>query len=109
MDWLYASEVALAGFGAGALYALTGVAFVLIDAQGGKAAFVATDLELQLTAWAEEGPATDTAFTVSARKLLDICRSLPDSDAISLEMAGEQLKLSAGKSRFRFARFGRSL
>jgi len=30
MDWLYLAEVALAGLGAGALYALTGVAFVLI-------------------------------------------------------------------------------
>jgi branched-chain amino acid transport system permease protein len=30
MDWLYIAEVTLAGLGAGALYALTGVAFVLI-------------------------------------------------------------------------------
>ena len=73
---------------------------VLIDAQGGKVAFIATDLELQLTAWADERAAAENAFTVSARKLFDICRSLPESDAISLELSGEQLKLSAGKSRF---------
>ena len=30
MDWLYLTEIVLAGLGAGALYALTGVAFVLI-------------------------------------------------------------------------------
>ena len=72
---------------------------VLIESVDGKAAFVATDLELQLTAWADEAGAKDTAFTVSARKLLDICRSLPETD-IGLELAGEQLKLAAGKSRF---------
>lgn len=72
---------------------------VLIESVDGKAAFIATDLELQLTAWADEATAKDIAFTVSARKLLDICRSLPESD-IGLELAGEQLKLAAGKSRF---------
>jgi branched-chain amino acid transport system permease protein len=30
MDWLFLAEISLAGIGAGALYALTGVAFVLI-------------------------------------------------------------------------------
>ncbi len=72
---------------------------VLIEAQGDRTAFVATDLELQLTAWAEQGARAEAAFTVSARKLLDICRNLPESD-IALELAGEQLKLAAGKSRF---------
>ncbi|MEW5893439.1 MAG: DNA polymerase III subunit beta [Pseudomonadota bacterium] len=72
---------------------------VLIEAAAGKAAFIATDLELQLTAWADEAAAKDGAFTVSARKLLDICRSLPETE-LSLDLAGEQLKLSAGKSRF---------
>lgn len=73
---------------------------VLIDTQGGKVAFIATDLELQLTAWADESAATENAFTVSARKLFDICRALPEGETIALDLSGEQLKLTAGKSRF---------
>lgn len=76
---------------------------VLIEADRNRVAFVATDLELQITTWMEDESAeiaAQTAFTVSARKLLDICRSLPDSEALNLDLDGEQLKLKAGKSRF---------
>ncbi|MEW5769209.1 MAG: DNA polymerase III subunit beta [Pseudomonadota bacterium] len=73
---------------------------VLVEVVGGRAAFVATDLELQITTWAEEQGAADAAFTVSARKFLDISRSLPGVDPIALELAGEQLKVLAGRSRF---------
>lgn len=73
---------------------------VLIECSQGRTAFVATDLELQITAWQDGSGVSDTAFTVSARKLLDICRALPDQTKVSLDMTGEQLKLQAGKSRF---------
>lgn len=73
---------------------------VLVEVVGGRAAFVATDLELQITTWAEEQGAADAAFTVSARKFLDICRSLTGVDPIALDLTGEQLKLQAGRSRF---------
>jgi len=73
---------------------------VLVEVGGGRAAFVATDLELQITTWAEEQGAGDAAFTVSARKFLDICRSLSGVDPISLELTKEQLKVQSGRSRF---------
>jgi len=73
---------------------------VLVEVVGGRAAFVATDLELQITTWAEEQGAGDAAFTVSARKFLDICRSLSGVDPISLELTKEQLKVQSGRSRF---------
>lgn len=73
---------------------------VLIECTAGRAAFVATDLELQITAWLEGAGDADNAFTVSARKLLDIVRSLPDQNQALLDLNGEQLKIQSGKSRF---------
>jgi DNA polymerase-3 subunit beta len=73
---------------------------VLIEAHSNRVAFVATDLELQITTWMDEEIASQTSVTVSARKLLDICRSLSDSEALSLEQEGEQLRIKSGKSRF---------
>lgn len=73
---------------------------VLVEVVGGRAAFVATDLEMQITTWAQEQEAADASFTVSARKFLDICRSLPGVDPISLDFSGEQLKVLSGRSKF---------
>ncbi len=73
---------------------------VLVEVVGGRAALVATDLELQISTWAEEQGAADAAFTVSARKLLDICRTLPDVEPISLNLSGDLLKVQSGRSRF---------
>lgn len=73
---------------------------VLIEAAASRTAFVATDLELQITTWMEEEAAANAAFTVNARKLLDICRALPEGEDIHLEVDGEQIKVKAGKSRF---------
>ncbi|MBS4058128.1 MAG: DNA polymerase III subunit beta [Bacteroidales bacterium] len=73
---------------------------VMVEIVGGRAAFIATDLEMQISTWAEEQGMADAAFTVSARKFFDICRSLNGSDPISLDLNGELLKLQAGRSRF---------
>jgi DNA polymerase-3 subunit beta len=73
---------------------------VLLEVAGGRVAFVATDLELQITTWAEDQGAEDAAFTVSARKLLDISRSLQDVETISLDLNNDQLKVQSGRSRF---------
>ncbi len=74
---------------------------VLVEVMGGRATFIATDLELQISTAAEEEGAADAAFTVSARKILDICRSLPDAEPISLELSDEQqIRIQSGKSRF---------
>lgn len=74
---------------------------VLIEVQGERAAFTATDLELQITTWADEPGAGDSAFTVAARKMLDICRSLPDMEPVVLELSAEdQLRVRSGRSRF---------
>lgn len=76
------------------------LANVLIEPVGDRTALVATDLELEISTWTSQATVAETALTVSARKLLDICRAMPDGEVIKLELDGEQLKLRAGKSRF---------
>jgi DNA polymerase III subunit beta len=73
---------------------------VLLEVEGGRVAFIATDLEMQITTWAEEQVENEAAFTVSARKLLDISRSLQDVETISLEINNDQLKVQSGRSKF---------
>ncbi len=73
---------------------------LLIRSQGGKVALIGTDLELQISANLLEGAVSEAAFTVSARKLLDISRSLPPETLMDLDLEGETLKIKAGKSRF---------
>lgn len=73
---------------------------ILVENSAGKTALIATDLELQITTWMESKADVDTAFTVSARKLLDITRSLPDETALALDLNNEQMRIQAGKSRF---------
>ena len=74
---------------------------VLVEVMGGRATFIATDLELQISTSTEVEGASDASFTVAARKMLDICRALPDNQPISLDLSDEhQLKIQSGRSRF---------
>jgi DNA polymerase-3 subunit beta len=73
---------------------------ILVENSDGKTALIATDLELQITTWMEGKADQDTSFTVSARKLLDITRTLPEETSLSLDINNDQLRIQAGKSRF---------
>lgn len=73
---------------------------LLIESRGDKVALIGTDLELQISANLPEGGMSEASFTVSARKLLDICRSLPAETLMDLDLEGEILRIKAGKSRF---------
>jgi DNA polymerase-3 subunit beta len=62
---------------------------------------VATDLEIQVSTRCEAGKGTaDQNLTVSARKLQDILRSLPDGTEVTLDAQNNRLQVKAGKSRF---------
>lgn len=77
------------------------LANILIRKRGSQVSFIATDLEVQITAKAEFGVGEeDAAVTVAARKLLDILRALPDSEAITLSQSTNKLTVQCGKSRF---------
>ncbi len=63
----------------------------------------ATDLEVELVASLDTTMDDLGATTIPARKLLDICRSLPDQSKISISSNNEKIKVSSGRSRFSLA------
>lgn len=77
------------------------LANVLVETQQGAAHFIATDLEIQISTRRKisDGQA-NFSITVSARKLQDILRSLPDNAATVFESLDGRITLRAGKSRF---------
>ncbi len=76
------------------------LANVLLSAKDNRLAVTATDLEVELVAGADIKSGSDGAVTVPGRKLLDICRSLPDGAKITVAQEGERVQVKAGKSRF---------
>src|SRR4029453_536748 len=73
---------------------------VLISASGSKGDFLATDLEVQITATASLDANAEGTVTAGARKLYDILRSLPEDAEVSLEAKDNRMTVRAGKSRF---------
>ncbi|WP_066456195.1 DNA polymerase III subunit beta [Castellaniella caeni] len=77
------------------------LANVLIRKQGNQVAFVANDLEVQITTHADFGVGDDVqSTTVAARKFLDILRALPDTGEVRLSLDDNKLTVQAGRSRF---------
>jgi DNA polymerase III subunit beta len=74
---------------------------VLIDRAADALSFLATDIEIQITARSGlQAAAEARSVTVGARKLLDILRALPDSAEVTLQQQDKRLVVKAGKSRF---------
>src|SRR5215210_2537478 len=74
---------------------------VLIDRAADALSFLATDIEIQITARSGlQATAEARAVTVGARKLLDILRALPDGAEVTLQQQDKRLQVKAGKSRF---------
>lgn len=61
----------------------------------------ATDLEVELMAESSiDEVKVPGEVTVPGRKLLDICRALPDESTIHLQMDGDRMVVKSGRSRF---------
>jgi DNA polymerase-3 subunit beta len=74
---------------------------VLIDRTASSVSFLATDIEIQITARSTLTAAGEArAITVGARKLVDILRALPDNAEVTLDQQEKRLLVKAGKSRF---------
>ena len=73
---------------------------VLIIVKDGLLAVTATDLEVELVAQTEVVGESDGEITVSGRKLLDICRALPEGSEVKVSLSGEKLSVRAGRSKF---------
>ncbi|OUR69343.1 DNA polymerase III subunit beta [Bermanella sp. 47_1433_sub80_T6] len=74
---------------------------VLLEVQGEKLSLTGTDLEVEMIGRApllEAG--VDGAVTVPAKKLMDICKSLPDQSTIEISQDEHRVQLQAGRSKF---------
>ena len=59
-----------------------------------------TDLEVEVVVKVSGQEAPSASMTIPARKLLDICRALPEKSSIHIKKEGDKAVLRAGKSRF---------
>jgi DNA polymerase-3 subunit beta len=77
------------------------LANVLIRKTGADIEFTTSDLEIQVRTHADLGGDEGSfSTTVAARKLIDILRSLPPEQLVSLTANQSKLTLQGGKSRF---------
>ena len=77
------------------------LANVLMRKTGDQVEFTTSDLEIQVRTQATlGGDAGNHSTTVGARKLIDILRSLPAEQTVSLTANQNKLTLQGGKSRF---------
>jgi DNA polymerase III subunit beta len=74
---------------------------VLLSLGNGLLSMTGTDLEVELVGRIEvaEG-SSDGEVTVPARKLMDICKSLPDSASLKFELVDSKIVIRSGRSRF---------
>ncbi|MGH8221622.1 MAG: DNA polymerase III subunit beta [Woeseiaceae bacterium] len=76
------------------------LANVLLVAKDDKVAITATDLEVELVASAEVDVQGPGEVTVPGRKLLDICRALPEGASVAISQSGEKVIVKSGRSKF---------
>lgn len=77
------------------------LANVLIRKTGSALQLTTSDLEIQIRTTAElEGDGGDFSTTVGARKLIDILRTMPPEQIVSIESSASKLILKGGKSKF---------
>jgi DNA polymerase-3 subunit beta len=74
---------------------------VLLVVEGQQLSLTGTDLEVELVGRVSlEEPAEPGEITVPARKLMDICKSLPNDALIDIRVDEQKLLVKAGRSRF---------
>ncbi|TGG91504.1 DNA polymerase III subunit beta [Natronospirillum operosum] len=78
------------------------LANVLLEAEGDTLTLTGTDLEVELVARVPlETPAPQAwRVTLPARKLLDLCKSLPAESQLQFSSEGERVLLTSGRSRY---------
>jgi DNA polymerase-3 subunit beta len=77
------------------------LANVLLRKTGGNVQFTTSDLEIQIRTSSDmDGDSGSFTTTVGARKMIDILRTMPSDQTVSLESSQNKLVLKGGKSRF---------
>lgn len=73
---------------------------LLLEAKQDKIVLTATDLEMQISLAINSPAGGELSTTVSAKKLLDICRALPENAEINMATTDSRIQVKTGKSRF---------
>ena len=77
------------------------LANVLIRKKGSQLQWTSSDLEIQIRTQSEfDGDAGNFSTTLGARKLIDILRTMPSDQTVSLESSQSKMILKGGKSKF---------
>lgn len=77
---------------------------VLLAVDGNQLSLTGTDLEVELVGRIALEEASEAGeITVPARKLMDICKSLPDDASLSFRVEEGKALIKAGRSRFTLA------
>jgi len=77
---------------------------ILVVAEQGVVSLTGTNMEVELVCRLDEvSIVSEGRTTIPARKLSDICRSLPADVQVELSLDGDKAQLKAGKSRFTLA------
>ena len=73
---------------------------LLLEAKNNHIQLTATDLEMQISLSIQSTFSGELSTTISAKKFLDICRSLPESVDIDMISNDSRMTVKTGKSRF---------
>jgi len=76
------------------------LANILVNASNDLLTITANDLEVEMKTKVAVSCDSELDFTLHARKLIDICRALPDGAGIEINVEGERTTIRSGKSRF---------
>ena len=81
-------------------HALPILSNLLIESEQGNLRFTATDLEVQISTYIKTELPEDFQITISAQKLFDITRALPEKSKIDIQIEDNKVTVKAKKSRF---------
>lgn len=76
---------------------------VLLKSNSGTLTLTATDLEIEMVSRVDSSTSDDFQTTLPARKLLDICKALPDGSDIEFGIEENRATLASARSRFTLA------
>lgn len=72
----------------------------LVEVNQGLMTLTGSDLEVEVRTQITVEASEDFSFTVPARKLTDICKSLDDGAEIVLEVGGDKVTIRSGRGRY---------
>jgi len=77
---------------------------VLLRLDGNRLSITGTDLEVEIKGSADVASTSEAGeVTISARKILDICRSLPDGAQVDFSSGDGKAQITSGRSKFTLA------